>query len=192
MERLGEDRTPTIFMGDSLVAGWPEAARQLVFPSGSINFGANGDRTANLLWRIQQAIPDGAQFENVVLLVGTNDLGGKTSEQIVCAIESLVREVQRRSSGARIFVLEIPPRGPGLARFSERIELINRALPSRLGALGAKVVPIHAELLRRSAAEGSEAFFRDRLHFTPAGYDVLTQALRDAVQASKTLSPSPG
>lgn len=181
--------TPTIFLGDSLIAGWPDDQRARIFPDGSINFGAGGDQIEHVMWRIRRAIPEGASYKTATLLIGTNNLRTMVSNQILCGIEALVDELRRRSPGVQIYVLEIPPRGPGLAQFHARIAAVNRALPSRLEPKGATVVPIHAELLRRSAVEGPETFFRDGLHFTPAGYAVLTEALRRVVPIGAAPSP---
>lgn len=173
--------SPTVFLGDSLIAGWPEEQRRLVFPAGSVNAGVGGDGIQNLLHRIEVSLPPGSAYQNAVLLIGTNNLPAKTSDEILCGIEQAVRAVQGRAPGVKVFVLEIPPRGRQMERFRDRILAVNRGLAERLPRLGnVRLVPVFERLEQACAGTTDCPKYRDMLHFTKEGYEVLTEALRRA------------
>jgi lysophospholipase L1-like esterase len=64
-----------VFFGDSLTEGWDTAVWERYLASrGVLKAGVSGDRTDNLLWRLEQGNLAGPQPKAVVLLIGTNDL----------------------------------------------------------------------------------------------------------------------
>ena len=67
-----------MFLGDLLIERFPRDAstvwREHIQKRGVLNAGVSGDRTENLLWRLQNGNLDGPPPSLVVLLIGTNDL----------------------------------------------------------------------------------------------------------------------
>ena len=67
-----------LFLGDSLTERFPHDAphvwRKHMQPHDVLNAGVSGDRTENLLWRLQNGNLDGPPPALVVMLIGTNDL----------------------------------------------------------------------------------------------------------------------
>ena len=68
-----------IFMGDSITHGW-EAEGQMVWQAlyderNGFNLGFGGDRTENVLWRIQNGAIDGISPKLTVMMIGTNNAG---------------------------------------------------------------------------------------------------------------------
>jgi hypothetical protein len=64
-----------LFFGDSLTEGWDTTVwEDYLAPRGVLNAGVSGDRTDNLLWRLEHGNLAGPQPKAVVLLIGTNDL----------------------------------------------------------------------------------------------------------------------
>src|SRR5262249_39818380 len=76
-----------LFLGDSITEGWrgppgQEAWRKLFEPLHAANFGIGGDRTQHVLWRIENGELEGIHPKLAVLMIGTNNLGSNTVEQI--------------------------------------------------------------------------------------------------------------
>ena len=74
-----------IFLGDSITNGWEnQKAWQEYFGAFKpVNLGIGGDQTGHVLWRIT----DGHELDNLkpkaaVIMIGTNNTGGHTAEQI--------------------------------------------------------------------------------------------------------------
>lgn len=86
-------------------------------PLGARAFGISGDRTQNLLWRLQNGE---LQFRHapdvVVVCIGTNNIGrdGDGAEDTFLGICAVCAEIQHRLPGSRILLPGILPRGPGL------------------------------------------------------------------------------
>ena len=83
-----------VFFGDSLVEDFQfkgKSAWDSYFaPLKAANFGgAIGERTENLIWRLQNGELDGYQAKLIVLLVGTNNLCATTTTRFKTASRSV-------------------------------------------------------------------------------------------------------
>jgi beta-glucosidase len=70
-----------VFIGDSITQGW-EAVGQPVWAQhfaryDALNLGYGGDKTENVLWRLQQGEIDGIAPKVAVLMIGTNNTGDR-------------------------------------------------------------------------------------------------------------------
>src|SRR5262249_37708735 len=90
-----------VFFGDSITARWDEPGypglavwNSEIGPLGAVDFGLDGDRTQNLLWRLDNGELDG-QPKVAVVEIGTNNLifsgQNETPEDTVAGITAVVR-----------------------------------------------------------------------------------------------------
>ena len=56
-------------------------------PLGVRNFGFGWDRIENVLWRVHHDELDGFDAEKIVLMIGTNNIGISTDDEIVSGLE---------------------------------------------------------------------------------------------------------
>ncbi|HEX3151984.1 MAG TPA: GDSL-type esterase/lipase family protein [Gemmataceae bacterium] len=103
-----------IFLGDSITHGWEgQKAWQEHFGSFKpVNLGIGGDQTGHILWRIT----DGHELDHLkpkaaVIMIGTNNTGGHTAQQIAGGIKAIVEELKRQKPDIKILVLGVFPRG---------------------------------------------------------------------------------
>ncbi len=103
-----------IFLGDSITHGWEgQKAWQEYFGSFKpVNLGIGGDQTGHVLWRIT----DGHEIDMLkpkaaVIMIGTNNTGGHSAEQIAGGIKAIVQELKKQKPGIKILVLGVFPRG---------------------------------------------------------------------------------
>jgi len=103
-----------IFLGDSITQGWEgQKAWQDTFgPFKPVNLGISGDQTGHVLWRIT----DGHELDHLnpkvsVIMIGTNNTGSHSAEQIAGAIKDIVEELKRQKPHLKILVLGVFPRG---------------------------------------------------------------------------------
>lgn len=103
-----------LFLGDSITHGWTEAADTWQKHYGRYNpanFGNEGDRTQNLLWRIENGELDGISPKVVVLLIGTNNIGVDPPEAIARAHLKIIQTLRARLPQTKVLVLGLFPRG---------------------------------------------------------------------------------
>lgn len=103
-----------VFLGDSITHGWEgqKAWEEHFGAFKPVNLGIGGDQTGHVLWRIT----DGHELDRLtpkaaVLMIGTNNIGGHTAEQIAGGIKAVVEELKRQKPGIKVLVLGVFPRG---------------------------------------------------------------------------------
>jgi lysophospholipase L1-like esterase len=103
-----------IFLGDSITHGWEgQKAWQEHFGAFKpVNLGIGGDQTGHVLWRITDGKElDQLQPKAAVIMIGTNNTGGHSAEQIAGGIKAIVEELKRQKPNIKILVLGVFPRG---------------------------------------------------------------------------------
>ena len=179
-----------IFLGDSITNGWEgQKAWQEHFGAFKpVNLGISGDQTGHVLWRIT----DGHELDHLkpkaaVIMIGTNNIGGHSAQQIAGGIKAIVEELKQQKPGIKVLVLGVFPRGGSgdaersLEQITEGIKPINEELKKekpdlkRLNALvkslGQQPGTIPAAKLNKKVAEinaiiskfddGKTVFYKD-------------------------------
>ena len=126
-----------IFLGDSITHGWEgQKAWQEHFGSFTpVNLGIGGDQTGHVLWRIT----DGHELDHLnpkaaVIMIGTNNTGGHSAQQIAGGIKAIVEELKRQKPHIKVLLLGVFPRGSSsdaersLEQITEGIKPINEEL----------------------------------------------------------------
>lgn len=111
-----------IFLGDSITQQWADAGaavwNEFYGERQAVNFGIGGDRTQHVLWRLEHGNVDGlAKPEQghaprlVVLMIGTNNSGDDSAEDIAAGIHAIVGTLRERLPTTKVLLLAIFPRG---------------------------------------------------------------------------------
>ena len=105
-----------LFLGDSITDYWRNRGSNVwnkyYAPMHAANFGIGGDRTQHVLWRIENGELDGIKPKVTVLMIGTNNSGDDSAEDIATADKLIVQEIRARCPGTKVLLLAIFPRGP--------------------------------------------------------------------------------
>lgn len=170
------------FVGDSITQGGDWASW---FPEAkTVNLGVGGDTTDDVLLRLGPIVD--AAPDEILLLIGTNDLGTRQSvEHLVRNIQSMLVALRRDLPGTRMLVQSILPRG---REFADRIQEAN----IHLRQFAATVHAQYLDLWPTFAGPGGEintAYSEDRLHLNDAGYEAWLGELRPALQRLKEEPP---
>lgn len=108
---LSTGKPPRLMMiGDSITdyfsgPGW--TALQKYRP---LNLGIEGDKTQNLLWRMDHWDFSGFNPALIMMLIGTNNVNDP-SEEIARCIKMIIDLLQKKSPGSKILLLGVLPRG---------------------------------------------------------------------------------
>src|SRR5271165_180096 len=88
-----------LFLGDSITDGWRGQKKIWDKAFGEYkpaNFGIGGDQTQHVLWRIQNGELDGIKPKVAVLMIGTNNTGGHSAEQIADGVTTIVKTIHEK------------------------------------------------------------------------------------------------
>ncbi|HLO08853.1 MAG TPA: GDSL-type esterase/lipase family protein [Terriglobales bacterium] len=182
------------FEGDSITRRWgaldyPELLanwKQNFFGWNAADFGWGGDRTQNILWRLQNGELDGVNPKVVVLLAGTNNVGDLSApgdararaDDVTRGLQAILHVIQQKAPAATIIVMGIFPRNDNMT-FMPIIDSINRNLSELADGQKIRYLNINDKL-----AEGDGRLFdgmmnpKDKLHPTVKAYQIWADALR--------------
>jgi lysophospholipase L1-like esterase len=115
-ERVKQGNVDLLFIGDSITQGWEGAGKKVweefYAKRNAVNLGIGGDRTQHVLWRLDHGNIDGIKPKLAVLMIGTNNSGTNTSEQIAQGVKLIVEKLRTKLPETKVLVLGIFPRGP--------------------------------------------------------------------------------
>ena len=130
-----------------------------------INAGCGWDRIENLLWRIYHGELDGCELEEIVVMIGTNNLDRDGDEDIVEGVRFLLSAIRVRQPKAQIKVVGLLPRRDK----EQRVKLLNKQLRVMAKQEGYCYIDAGKGLLLKNG-KIDEALFFDGLHPNNAGY----------------------
>jgi beta-glucosidase len=168
-------RYPVLFFGDSLTEGWDTTVwKDYLAPRGVLNAGVSGDRTDNLLWRLEHGNLAGLQPKVVVLLIGTNDLAyGRSPSYTADGIRANLEVLRQHLSEARILLLGLLPReAVPSAPLRTEVAQVNRLIRDCADDQHIFYAEIGDVLLTSDGLLSAEVS-PDQLHFTARGYALL-------------------
>jgi lysophospholipase L1-like esterase len=170
------------FFGDSITDGW-RAQQNTVWkdhfgPLNAANFGIGGDRTQHVIWRMQNGEMDGYKAKAVVVMIGTNNLGSNTDDEIAEGIKTVVEESRKRQPQAKVLLLGVFPRGAQPTdKNRDRIKNINKTI-SKLddGGKTVKYLDIGDKFVEKDGTI-SKDIMPDFLHLSKKGYEIWGEAI---------------
>jgi beta-glucosidase len=179
-----EGKIDVAFVGDSITARWGngENWQKHWGKYRAVNMGIGGDRTQNALWRLQNGDLDGYEAKLFVVMIGTNNMWGKTAsaEEAATGVKAVLDLIQSKQPKAKILLMSILPTGekpnPGRDVRAEVNKLI-----SKFAGGPVEYVDIWDKYLD---AEGmvSKEFMHDFLHLGGKGYDIWAEAISARVK----------
>jgi lysophospholipase L1-like esterase len=175
-----------VFLGDSITDAWRTDGKEVwktrFEPLRAVNFGIGGDRTQHVLWRIQNGELKGIHPKAVVLMIGTNNLGSNTNEQIAEGIETIVNDIHHQQPHTKVLLLGIFPRGAKATdKIRDRIKDINKMI-SKLDNDGKTVryLDIGDKFLDEKG-DLPKDIMPDALHLSAKGYKIEADAIQPAL-----------
>jgi lysophospholipase L1-like esterase len=175
-----------LFMGDSITDYWRTRGlniwNQLYAPRRAANFGISGDRTENVLWRIDHGELDGIKPKVVVLLIGTNNTKQNnklvnTTSEIIEGVTAVVNDIRTKLPDSKILLLGIFPRGRTLDDSQRaQVALVNTVIAKLDDGKMIKFLDIGSNFLE-SDGTISKNIMPDALHPTTRGYQIWADAM---------------
>lgn len=170
-------------VGDSITARWKGEIWDKHWSSyRAVNMGIGGDRTQNVLWRLQNGGLDGYEARLFVVMIGTNNLFDKKTgaEDAAAGVKAILDLIQAKQPQAKILLLGIFPRGekpnPGREKIAATNELISKFQGGSI-----HYMDIGDKFLGPGGTIGKEVM-HDFLHLAPGGYDIWAEAIAGKVK----------
>ena len=173
-----------IFIGDSIIEYFP--LQELLGTSKTIvNRGIRGYQTRLLLDNLDAHLY-GDAVDQIVLLIGTNDIGKEVElEQTLHNLEAVIQSIARDFPLTQIKLLSILPVNEGTEyqqtvyiRTNEKIKAWNQAYQDLASAyMQVEFVPVFENLLDQKDQLKAD-FTTDGLHLSISGYQALSNTLK--------------
>ncbi|GDY19806.1 hypothetical protein LBMAG56_11510 [Verrucomicrobiota bacterium] len=198
VKTVQENKGPldVLLVGDSITIQWGESWKKH-FPSyKAVNIGIGGDKTQNVLWRLDHGGVEGLQPKAIVLMIGNNNMFFTPETGIEAAakgIEMCVKNLREKFSAAALIVAKIlPAHAPG-NRFYEDIKKTNLALdPLKLDSdPNLRVLDLWSDFTNADGTIKKHLFMPDNIHLSPAGYAVYADRLKPLLEAYFSGKPMP-
>ena len=177
LENIHSQQPEKVIIGNSITHYWGgtaerESGRQSwkkrMEPAGFLNLGYGWDRIENVLWRVYHGELSGYNAEEVVLMIGTNNLGLDADNDIVVGLRNLLTQIRIRQPNATIKVVGLLPR-----RGEEsHIKTINERIARMASREGFNYLDVGGHLLLKDG-KIDERLFSDGLHPNEEGYSKI-------------------
>jgi beta-glucosidase len=182
-----------LLVGDSITIQWGDSWKKHFPDLKAVNIGIGGDKTQNVLWRLDHGGVTGLEPKSIVLMIGNNNMFFTPETGIEAAalgIQMCVRNLREKFPAAAIIVAKILPcHAPGV-RFYDDIKKTNLALdPLKLGSdPKVTVIDLWSDFTNADGTIKKSLFMPDNIHLSPAGYAVYAEKLKPLLKrASQTL-----
>lgn len=196
VDRAKQGNVDVLFVGDSITQGWEGAGRKVweerFAKWNPVNFGIGGDRTEHVLWRMTEGNElEGIDPKVIVLMIGTNNFGSNTADEIAAGVKAIVAEFRKREPQANVLLLGVFPRSEKPGRevkadvvpandLHPKARQVNQQIAKLDDGKAIKYLDIGPKFLN---AEGGLAkkVMPDFLHLSPEGYKIWADAIERPV-----------
>ena len=185
-ERVKQGNVDLLMIGDSITHGWEGGGKKFwdkyYEPRNAVNMGFSGDRTQNVLWRLEHGHLEGISPKLAVLMIGTNNSNGEdnTAEEIADGIVAICKKLRAKCPKMKILILAIFPRGPEPSEQREK--------NAKASLLASKIaddkmihyLDINDKFLTKDGFL-SKKIMPDYLHPNEAGYKIWAESIEPKV-----------
>ena len=185
LEKLREAKIGKIdfvMIGDSITHSWSK------YPSvfkgvNLLNLGFPGDRTQNVLWRIENGALDGISPKLVTLMIGTNNMHDTKKaypadkpQDIFTGIKAIVAEVRTRLPKSKLVIFSVFPRKEGSE--NDRAKEVNAMLPQLADGKYVSHIDLNPFFTTEKGQQNKVLYNRDLLHLNDQGYQTWGRAIK--------------
>ena len=178
-----------LFIGDSITHGFENKGKivwmKYYAPRNAFNIGFSGDRTEQVIWRIQNGAVDGISPKLAVIMIGTNNTGHRKDkpEHTAAGIKKIIEELQTRLKTTKILLLAVFPRDE---KPDGKFRVINDGVNKVIKGLandkkGVFFLDIGDKFLDEKG-NLPKSIMPDRLHPNEKGYEIWAKAMEPTIK----------
>jgi len=186
LEQGSKGNIDVLFIGDSITEGWGnnKVWKENYAPLKAANFGIGGDQTGHVLWRITEGKElEGLSPKVAVVMIGTNNTGGHSAEQIADGIALIVKTIHEKCPKTKVLLLGVFPRSEKAdAGNRKKIVEINKII-SKLddGGKTVKYLDISQKFLKEDGTLTKD-IMPDYLHLSAKGYEIWAESMNPTLK----------
>jgi lysophospholipase L1-like esterase len=154
----------------------------------TVNIGIGGDKTQNVLWRLDHGGVDGLEPKVVVLLIGNNNMFFTAETGVEAAAQGIkmcVTNLREKFPKVHIVTVKVfPAHAPGVP-FYEDIKKVNQSLDGLKLTDDPRVqlLDFTSELINKDGTVKAELFTSDKIHLTQeVGYGLFAEKLKPSLE----------
>ncbi|MFN7721791.1 MAG: GDSL-type esterase/lipase family protein [Pirellulaceae bacterium] len=172
-----------LLVGDSITIQWGESWQKQFPDTKAINIGIGGDKTQNVLWRLDHGGVEGIDPKVIVLMIGNNNMFFTPETGIQAAAEGIAmcaKNLRHKFPKSHLIVAKIlPAHGPG-HRFYEDIRKTNSALELLNLAEDPEIaiLDLTSDFTESDGALKKNLYTADSIHLAMEGYAVYAERLK--------------
>lgn len=197
VDRAMKGGVDVLFVGDSITQGWEGSGKEVwekEFKDWKpMNLGIGGDKTEHVLWRITEGKElVGIDPKVVVIMIGTNNTGRDSAEQIAEGVEAIIKVFKKEKPKAKILLLGVFPRS-GVAgkeikedvvsaeQLSKKIPQVNEKIAKFADEKTVTYLDISKTFLNEKGGLEKKVM-PDYLHLSKEGYSKWAAAIKEPVE----------
>lgn len=166
----------------SLNESWKKEFKSLK----TLNIGIGGDKTQNVLWRLEHGGVDGIEPRIILLMIGNNNMFFTPETGTSAAAQGIAmcaKTLRRKFPNSQIIVAKILPAHESGNRFYKDIQKTNADLDSLRLQDDPKlsVLDLWSEFTHADGTLKKELFTPDSIHLSIEGYRVYAERLRPLI-----------
>lgn len=176
-----------LWIGDSIIHGWENKGKQVwnefYGKRNAFNIGFSGDRTEQVLWRLEHGEVKGISPKLAVIMIGTNNAGHRQDkpEHTAAGIELILKQLRQRLPETKVLLLAIFPRGKDN---DDRLRKINQATNKIIQGYADGKQVFWLDINDKFLAEDGtlpKSIMPDLLHPNEQGYRIWAEAIEPTV-----------
>lgn len=196
--KLHEDHVKTVqanagevdvlLVGDSITIQWGESWKNHFPNLKAVNIGIGGDKTQNVLWRLDHGGVEGLVPNAIVLMIGNNNMFFTPETGIEAAangVQMCVKNLREKFPTAQIIVAKILPAYTPADRFYKDVKATNEAI-SKLkldSELNVQVLDLTSDFLTSDGSLIKALYTPDNIHLSAEGYTVYANRLKPLLES---------
>ena len=172
-----------VMVGDSITHRWEreggegvELFAELKKTYRILNLGYGGDKTQNVVWRMENGELEGYKAKLFTLMIGTNN-GGKNPENVAAGVKRVLETIRRKHPESKVVLLPILPRGAAPDNAMRvRNDKANKIIRTYADGKDVLWLDFNAKLLEPDGTL-TKRVMNDLLHPNETGYRIWLDAI---------------
>ncbi|KAL0486583.1 acetylhydrolase IB subunit beta [Acrasis kona] len=191
IEQMGD--FDEVFVGDSITENFKYFEQESLwldytFGKKVLNAGVGGDKTSNVLWRLQNGLFDNIRPSKVSLMIGTNNIEKDNPVAITEAIKLIIEHIHNAVPNAKIKVYAVLPRSVTNPKKDNNIMKKVCSLNKQVQEMLQVNFQSFTEFIDMSASfaqgadyeELNQNLYFDHVHLNASGYSVWHKFLKES------------